>query len=53
MLLQPNPLLCTAIQHKRMIRLIYHGKHRIVDPHDHGVLITSVQLLGHQVGGFQ
>jgi hypothetical protein len=52
MLLQPNPLLWTAIEHKRMIRLIYHAKHRIVEPHDHGVLNGSVQLLGYQVGGF-
>ena len=52
MLLQPNPLLWTAIEHKRMIRLIYHSKNRIVEPHDHGVLNGSVQLLGYQVGGF-
>jgi hypothetical protein len=52
MLPQPNPLLCTAIEHKRMIRLIYHSKNRIVEPHDHGVLNGSVQLLGYQVGGF-
>ena len=52
MLLQPNPLLWTAIEHKRIIRLIYHSKNRIVEPHDHGVLNGSVQLLGYQVGGF-
>jgi len=52
MSLQPDPLLWTAIEHKRMIRLIYHGKNRIVEPHDHGVLNDSVQLLGYQVGGF-
>ena|ERR1700686_635827 len=52
MLLQPNPLLWTAIEHKLMIRLIYHSKNRIVEPHDHGVLNGSVQLLGYQVGGF-
>ncbi len=50
--LQPNPLLWTAIEHKRMIRLIYHSKNRILEPRDHGVLNGSVQLLGYQVGGF-
>ena len=51
MLLQPNPLLWTAIEHRRMIRLVYHHKPRILEPHDHGILNGSVQLLGYQVGG--
>ena len=34
-----------------MIRLIYHDKERILEPHDHGILNGSVQLLGYQVGG--
>jgi len=34
-----------------MIRLFYHGKERILEPHDHGVLNGSVQLLGYQVAG--
>jgi hypothetical protein len=50
-LLQPNPLLRTAIEHKRMIRLVYHRKNRILEPHDHGILNGSVQLLAYQVGG--
>jgi hypothetical protein len=50
-LLQPNPLLWTAIEHKRMIRLVYHRKDRILEPHDHGILNGSVQLLAYQVGG--
>ena len=50
-LLEPNTLLWTAIEHKRMIRLVYHRKHRILEPHDHGILNGSVQLLGYQVGG--
>ena len=29
MLLQPNPLLWTAIENRRMIRFAYHGKNRI------------------------
>ena len=51
MLLQPNPLLWTAIEHRRMIRLVYHHKPRILEPHDHGILNGSIQLLGYQVGG--
>ena len=34
-----------------MIRLVYHRKNRILEPHDHGFLKGSVQLLGYQVGG--
>jgi len=51
MLLKPHPELLTAIEHRRIIRLIYHRKKRIVEPHDHGILNGSVQLLGYQVGG--
>ena len=51
MLLQPNQLLWTAIEHRRMIRLVYHHKPRILEPHDHGILNGSIQLLGYQVGG--
>jgi hypothetical protein len=50
-LLQPNPLLWTAIEHRRMIRLLYHQRNRILEPHDHGILNGSVQLLAYQVGG--
>lgn len=50
-LLQPVPLIRTAIEQARMIRLVYHDKERIVEPHDHGVLNGSVQLLAHQVAG--
>jgi hypothetical protein len=51
LLLQPNPSLWIAIEHRRMIRLVYHGKHRILEPHDHGILNGSLQLLAYQVGG--
>jgi hypothetical protein len=51
MLLQPHPLLWTAIETTRMIRFAYHGKDRFVEPHDHGILNGSVQLLGWQVAG--
>ena len=50
-LLQPVPRIWAAIEQTRMIRLIYHDKERILEPHDHGILNGSVQLLGYQVGG--
>ena len=51
LLLQPNPLLWTAIEDRRIIRLRYHGRIRILEPHDYGILNGSVQLLAYQVGG--
>jgi hypothetical protein len=51
MLLKPHPLLWTAIENKRMIRFRYHGNDRLVEPHDHGILNGSVQLLSWQVDG--
>jgi hypothetical protein len=51
MLLQPHPLLWRAIENMRMIRFSYHGKDRIAEPHDHGILNGSVQLLSWQVDG--
>src|SRR5437868_1735556 len=51
MLLQPHPFLWTAIENTRMIRFAYHGKDRIAEPHDHGILKGSVQLLSWQVAG--
>jgi hypothetical protein len=51
MLLQPHPVLYEAIERRRMLQLVYHGKKRLLEPHDHGILNSSVQLLGYQVGG--
>lgn len=34
-----------------MVRLMYHNKERILEPHDHGILNGSVQLLGYQTAG--
>ena len=48
---KPDPLLLSAIEHKRMIRLVYHGKERLMEPHDHGILNGTIQLLGYQVAG--
>jgi hypothetical protein len=50
-MLEPVPQIYTAIEQTRMLRLSYHGKERVVEPHDHGVLNGSVQLLGYQVAG--
>ncbi len=50
-MLQPEPLLWTAIENRRMVRFHYHGKDRLVEPHDHGILKGSVQLLSWQVAG--
>jgi hypothetical protein len=49
--LQPNTLIWTAIDDRRMIRLLYHRRLRILEPHDYGILNGSVQLLANQVGG--
>ena len=51
MLLLPHPLLWTAIENTSMIRFAYHGKDRLVEPHDQGILNGSVQLLSWQVAG--
>jgi hypothetical protein len=50
-MLQPHPLLLTAIENTRMIRFSDHGKKRLVEPHDHRILHGSVQLLSWQVAG--
>jgi hypothetical protein len=46
-----DELLRTAIEQKRVIRLLYGNKPRIVEPRDYGVHNGSVKLLGYQVGG--
>jgi hypothetical protein len=51
LLLEPVPLIWTAIEQMRMLRLVYHDKQRILEPHDHGILNGSVQLLGYQTAG--
>jgi hypothetical protein len=41
----------TAIEQTRMIRFLYHGREPIAEPHDHGVLNGTVQLLSYQTDG--
>jgi hypothetical protein len=43
-MLQPDRLLRTAIENTRVLRFVYHGKDRVVEPHDHGILNGSVQF---------
>ncbi len=50
-MLQPDPVLWKAIEERRMIRLLYHRRPRMLEPHDYGILNGSVQLLAYQVGG--
>jgi hypothetical protein len=49
--LKPHPKIWKAIEQRRMMRLVYHNKERIIEPHDHGILNGSVQLLAWQVAG--
>jgi hypothetical protein len=51
MLLQPDPRIWMAIEQRHMIRLVYHRKLRILEPHDLGILNGCVQLLAWQVDG--
>ena len=46
-----DELLRTAIQNRRMVRLRYENRERILEPHDYGVQKGCVRLLGYQVGG--
>ena len=44
-------LLRTAIEQKRLVRLVYKDKSRTIEPHDYGIHNGSVKLLAFQVGG--
>ncbi len=46
-----DELLRAAIEQKRLIRLVYKGNLRIIEPHDYGIHNGSVKLLAYQVGG--
>ena len=46
-----NCLLWKAIKEKRLIRLRYKDRERIVEPHDYGVHKGLSKLLGYQVAG--
>jgi hypothetical protein len=51
----PNPdldeLLRMAIEQRRLLRIRYKDKDRIVEPHDYGQHRGAIKLLGYQTGG--
>lgn len=44
-------LIVDAIKQRRLIRLVYKNRERIVEPHDYGIHNGSAKLLAYQVGG--
>ena len=46
-----DSLLRTAIEQRRLVKLHYLSKPRIVEPHDYGRHKGTVKLLAYQVGG--
>lgn len=46
-----NPLLWKAIDEKRLIRVRYKDRERIVEPHDYGIHNGLAKILGYQVAG--
>ncbi|MBV9404473.1 MAG: hypothetical protein JO211_03945 [Acidobacteriaceae bacterium] len=46
-----DELLRAAIDQKRLIRVTYKHKSRVVEPHDYGVHNGCIKLLGYQVAG--
>jgi hypothetical protein len=46
-----NLLLWNAIENRRLIRLRYKNRERIVEPHDYGIHKGLTKLLGYQVAG--
>jgi hypothetical protein len=49
---EPNidPLLRTAIEQRRLLRLRYKNRDRVVEPHDYGIQTVRSNCLGYQVG---
>lgn len=48
---QINPVIWNAIKHKRLLRLHYKDKDRIVEPHDYGIHNGRTKLLAYRVAG--
>ena len=52
-----NPLLCSAIRHRRLITFYYDGGRRTVEPYSHGSsaaghdLLSGYQTAGHSTSG--
>lgn len=46
-----DEVLRTAILKKRLVKLTYQGKPRIIEPHDYGMHNGTVKLLSYQLAG--
>ena len=46
-----HELILTAIHERRLLRFLYRGKLRIVEPQDYGVQKSTVKLFTYQVAG--
>jgi len=46
-----HQLILAAIRNKRLLRFIYHGNMRIVEPQDYGIQKDTVHLFTYQIGG--
>jgi hypothetical protein len=44
----PDPQIRFAIEHKRLLRVGYNGRARVVEPHDYGLLNGETKLLVYQ-----
>lgn len=48
---EPDPTLYQAIESRRLVRLCYKNKERIIEPHDYGIHKGVAKLLAYQIGG--
>ncbi len=46
-----DALIRSAIEHRRLLELIYGNKRRIVEPHDYGIHRGVIKLLAFQIAG--
>lgn len=46
-----NLVLWQAIEQKRLPRLVYNSRNRIVEPHDYGIHNGIAKLFAYQIGG--
>lgn len=49
--LNVDKVIRAATEHRRLIRLVYRNKDRVVEPHDYGILNGTVKPTEYQVGG--
>jgi hypothetical protein len=48
-LASPDAQIRFAIEHKRLLRVGYSGRPRVVEPHDYGLLNGKAKLLAYQL----